>query len=370
MIELAKPHTALEKKYQQAILHIEKSELELAASLALELRTEESNYSSWLRRLIDLRIQLKSGISINDDWVTLPSESFLRGEYFFVCGLSAFHFKNWKAGSEYFQKAFQVFSEAQVDLKACLSLYNCFIGKINHSEIAPVDQVTELEAIKKEASKRKVDRVVALADRQLGYIYVSMERFHAAYRYILSACKNLSSCPKSDRDLIILIRAYIEHKLKLDLESQASLEELVEPFDPRVQYSMAVVRYLIDNEHRTPPADNEYEVIDPFFQELLSKKAKSSSPQRRFIWNKKTGVLSDTDQHNYVKVKPYKLEAQLIQLLMSEPRSKATLISCLYPVAGSRLLTENKLHRLVSRVNHRSPGLIVFQDKLYRLKKL
>jgi DNA-binding SARP family transcriptional activator len=59
------------------------------------------------------------------------------------------------------------------------------------------------------------------------------------------------------------------------------------------------------------------------------------------------------------------MEGRVLRLLTEQPRSKAYLCEVLWPEECENTALDNRLHRVISRLNKRVPGLIVLRDGVY-----
>ena len=105
------------------------------------------------------------------------------------------------------------------------------------------------------------------------------------------------------------------------------------------------------------------------FDKLLSvSNSESRKEIAKWQWTLKTGLLTSPNKALQLEIKPSSLEGRLIRILCQEKASKTLLIETLWPSQSETSLMDNRLHRMISRLNKKLGELIDFDGKYYRLK--
>ena len=355
--------------YDLALKALECGQLSNAATLSSKFRDSFEQDERILHSLINRRLQFKTGNFECDELLELPKSPRLRAEYFFVLGLSAFNTTNWSKGSEFFLKAKVHYAECQLTERSLLCAYNALIGTINNSSYEPEDLIADLNKLSIECKTANAHKILGLVNRQLAYEYIDLKRFHAAKKFAQMSEESLvSNAPKSDRDLSLLALAIALLNTNQESEALASLEEVINPVEPRVEWPLAVTEYLLGRNKQRPNKKN-YDFIDPFFESVLDQDSAVESDYEfsGVHWNFESGQFIDPQNKFLFKVRTSSLEYKLLSLLKEKSKSRNFLIECLYPGSENNSLVNNRLHRLVSRINKRLDNMIDYKSGMYSL---
>lgn len=354
--------------YIKALNALEKGNFETAAKLTALFRDPRGYEEGILHRLINIRLQLKIGNFDNDLNITPPKSTSLKAEYLFVLGLQSFNNSDWKQGAEYFNEASILYNQIEKFERKLLCQYNSLIGTINEKKYDQKEVIQDLLKLCLESKTVGTDRILGLAQRQLSYEYLSLNKFHASKKYALHAVENLSSGPKSDRDLALCTLAITNSKLQHMDESLSAIEEILDPVEPRVEWPLAVTKFLCGLTLKQPLKEN-FKTLDPFFESVLSAIRPAAKTQTSFklAWDISTGLFRSSSGEELFKLRNNSLEHKLLFSLINKPCSKTLLIEMLYPGNESQELVNNRLHKLISRVNKRFPNIVLYRNSQYCL---
>jgi len=348
--------------YDEALAALKAGDLESASLLIHDFSSGDNSSADALvlKWLIQTRIRLKSNLEIEEHLPPIaPGDPYLRADIYFVMGLIHFHHSRWEEGSLCFSQSASHFAVAGSSHRRLFSMYNCHIGLVNagHSQRK---LGASLDLLEREARIAKDNQILALAFRQRSYDFFSANRYEAASRYAKRALRyfSLSKASKSDRHLTLLLDALIESKRQRNHASKASFEEVFGELDPRVEYSQAVVAHLLWPNDFARPRINDFPVSDFFFESQLQ--SFPTSPQKVQKISKSVISVART-------LRPSGMESKVLKLLCRAPQTKAQLVASLYDAAGDKQLVDNRLHRLISRLNQRNPGMISLKNGRYSL---
>lgn len=355
------------QSYLEAVQNLTRGDLDKTAEQIRNFR--KSPQSNDVRQLISARLSLKtSGQEL------LPStdqkkndDSFIRAEKLFVRGLECFHNSRWAEGCEAFETAAQHYPLSVVPKKTALAKFNAFIGFINaHLDLENEKQILLLQELLKIAVHFENLEVEALIGRQKSYCFAAMQRFHASLFEAERALQIFDSCGShSDRQLTLICAADAALELGEKVKALSYLESVVEPIEARVRFSFDFMRWrlgLMDCLDRT-----NYSYICPHFSErcdVLAKNTVSSD----WAWDSRSGHFVHGKRDVDLVIRPQCLEGKMLSLLTLGAESKISLCEKLWPEYSDVEHLDNRLHRLVCRLNKKLRGSIHFDGRVYRLQ--
>ncbi len=347
--------------YEIALSALKSGDLEKTSRLIREWRTEDGAAhvdAPVLRWLMQTRMQLKSGLPIEEySPPHPPRDPYLTADIPFVLGLVDFHHGKWIAGAVHFAESARLFLATGATHRYLFSLYNRHIGLVNSDFPPPPEALDELIRL---ALTHADSRILLLAYRQKAYDFYWAGKFEAASRYAKRALRSgaRTESARSDTQLILLLHALIELKRRRPRAARADWEEIPDQVDPRVDFARAVVAHFLGEK---PILEGQnFPVRDPFFERVLKK----SDLESARIPKKATEAY----QRFASSLRPRGMESRILRLLERGPKSKAHLVESLYGPAGEPKLVDNRLHRLVSRINNKRRGLISFEKGHYHLQ--
>jgi hypothetical protein len=122
------------------------------------------------------------------------------------------------------------------------------------------------------------------------------------------------------------------------------------------------------------PVLSSFSTLPPGWKEKFERLSRSTEadetkPPPRFIWEIENGVVRwEADDAPGLLFRAESLEGKLVRLLAQSKMSKHLLIEALWPEHVSVHHIDNRLHRLIGRINKKfGVKLVVFDGNFYRL---
>lgn len=392
--------------YNQILSLIEKGFYEEASQRLREIRkgmqlpssNTEDNTLHVFSILLSSRIAMKGGLlpdHIHHIQTQSIKDDFLRGEINFVKGLYYFNQSKMKEGAECFLEAYKNFKASTKPERMGLARYNYIIGKSYEPNIDPHWLFTELRELESEIQGEKNHKLHGVILRQKSYLYKEQGRYQAAKTEALASISLLEiHGAHSDYHLALLNLVDISLELKDQTAAEEALERVMPPFDPRVAFPLSyfqhrlkitpldfsiqkfscphfLMRYkdwqssqplqaMMPTPVKTSLRSNESEL-----PQVQSNLESTESSLTHWKWNSSMGVLHSTSQT--FSFKKHSMEKKLVDNIFAEPISKELLSERLWPGFSEVKLLDNRLHRLISRVNKKIGGHIQLQAGKYFL---
>lgn len=348
----------------------------------VEMPTVREQDRLWhtLSILLSSRIAMKGGHSpdhLESIDLSQIQEPFLAGEVAFVKGLYYFTQNKMEKGADSFYHASQQFELAQKSERQWIAYYNYLIGKSHSPSIDSHWLFTELRFLEAKTQATSQYKILGLVLRQKSYLYKEMGKLVAARVDGLKAVDLLELYgAHSDYQLGLLNLVDINLELENETDATEWFERLLPPFDPRIQFPYHFYSHRLGREPLTLLAINK--ACPHFHSRYLHWKQKqpeasSNAVSNRVIattprgdaWDSTSGQLRINNED--FDFKPNSMESKLIDSLFPGLISKELLCERLWPGYSQLHLLDNRLHRLVSRVNKKLRGRIVCQKGQYSL---
>lgn len=331
-----------------------------------------------VRRLITIRLSMKRGDpGENVSWLNFPvkENSWLMAEKLLAQAHWNYHLQLFDEGTKLFQEAAKKFEPLKMHGREFVSTFNSIIGEINGSNaLTPQMQLEKLRAlelkVKPHSDDKDCARVQALIYRQKAHAFEDLNRLHASLEEISKAILVFELIgPASDYHLALLHAADISLDIKDEFKARAFFEYIITPVDARVEFPMAFVNWRLGGEL---PDKKNFSIlpggwIEKF--EKLSSSSQLSNTGSEWTWIQTTGVISGDTLENSLVIKPASLEGRLIRILAQEKATKNFLIEALWPQQSEVHLVDNRLHRMISRLNKKLNNSILYDGKYYSLHK-
>jgi tetratricopeptide (TPR) repeat protein len=345
-----------------------------------EMRKNESDRAlENIRRLISARIAIRKGASADElTWLeALTSDSSWFGaEAQFVLGLNDFHAERFFEGRQRFEIAKEKFMEMRRIDRAALAEYNAFIGRVREGALAgAAEQIAELSLIANRLSGQDdlgSKRVLAMVRRQKAHAYEDEGHLNASLKEIIAAIRIFADTgPVSDHHLALLHAADLCLDLDNKRRARIFLEHVIEPVENRVMFPLAFIKWRLGGDM---PVLSSFSTLPPGWKEKFERLSRSTEadetkPPPRFIWEIENGVVRwEADDAPGLLFRAESLEGKLVRLLAQSKMSKHLLIEALWPEHVSVHHIDNRLHRLIGRINKKfGVKLVVFDGNFYRL---
>lgn len=360
------------RAYEQLRCLVNESNFEQAAERLRVMRDAEfgrSPFDSIILKLISGRISLRSGQEPLDSLLIDPDEvpePFFMAELHLLRGYSFFNQAKYQEGAKDFCKAAEIYSGLELYQRSHTAEYNFIVGLENSEMLSSFQLLKRLKVLEKKAFTRQDIKNLGNTQRQISYIYADQGKWNRALEEVLSAKKYLlDSGAKADFDLAICQQALCLAMLSRVQEAGLALEEILSPIDSRVLFPRDFVKAEIEGLEIN---SQDYAVVSSYWRNRSKALSREASKQDgcELVWDKKYSLLYDRGE-NSKPLKAKSLEGRLIQLLTSNGQSKPVLCEQIWPEHCETEHLDNRLHRLVSRINQKWPGLIQFDGQNYSL---
>jgi tetratricopeptide (TPR) repeat protein len=371
---------------------IEKIYLGLYEDASVDIRNlREQNTLEWnaewslMQNLLAARVALKSGLipeNIATLETSLNTSAFLSGEINMLKGIVNYQSGNLKEGREYFAQAQKFFQNSTHKSKELLCWYNLLIGDTHLMKKSLHEFLIEFRKLELEAESIAQYRILGLVYRQKSYLYKENNKINAAFHEAEKSIKYLELyCAASDFHLGLLNITEILIELGQSESAKSYYEMILEPLDRRVQFPKAYVESRL---FKNPISEENQDQSCPHFLGRHSLWLSRQNESQQLDLSVVTGhnsskveelvVVSSDHEKLYVQLnntrlalKRYCLESKLIEILKSGPQSKLLICEKLWPEYSDTHHLDNRLHRLVSRINKKIEGLVLYSAKTYKL---
>lgn len=362
--------------YQNILEMIYAGSYEQAAAAIRQLR--EQNSVIWdsdlalMQNLLATRIALKSGNIPNVDGlsVSIETDNFLAGEVYLVKGITQYQSGNMAEGMAHYWSAKKYFEKSGHKDKELMAWYNHLIGDTHVVTRSLQEQLQMFRAIEVEADQYAQKRILGLVHRQKSYFYKEEERYNAA---LLEAEKSIYFLElygaASDYHLGLLNAAELCIELQIPAQAKKYFEMILPPIDKRVQFPIAFIESRLNNsEVNTSQIAQSCPHFLYRYELWKSKKVpKEQVSTDDLYWTDHEDSVEIQFKGKTLSLKKNMLEYKLIEMLAVGPHPKSLICEKLWPEYSDVQHLDNRLHRLISRMNKKSEGLITYSEKLYKL---
>lgn len=332
-----------------------------------------------IRRLIATRLSMKRGDpGDNTLWISMPvpEESWIAAEKSLVQGHWNYHLQQFQEGIECFEESERRFKKLEMSCREFVSAFNVIIGEVSGSkELLPLDQLEKLRALELRVlpymEKQDCARVQAMIYRQKAHAFEDLNRFHASLEEITKAIAIFElNGPISDYQLAVLHAADIYLDLKENFKARAFFEYVTPPVDARVEFPLAFISWRLGGRL---PDKQKFSVMPSGWKEKFDKLKRESEnndteKKLQWSWSRKTEKLIAPHLDKPLVIKLVSLEGRLLRLLIQQKATKNLLIETLWPMQSDSQLLDNRLHRMISRLNKKLDNVISYDGKYYSLK--
>jgi tetratricopeptide (TPR) repeat protein len=378
------------RAYRSLLDLLEGGDCEAAAARLRDLRVPESSSTATevMRRLVAVRLALKQSLAREDlpeRAMVVAEAPWLMAEWDFVKGLECFHAGAFAKGATYFARAELSFDRLGMHSRAFLASYNAQIGRTYASETQAHDTelraMTSLQGRAKEAlaeagpDSANIRKVLAMIHRQKAAIFETAStsespRLNAALNELDRAIEIFEiDGPRSDYHLTLLHAADLSLDLGDEKAARTYFEYVLPPLDTRVEFPHAFLVWRLRGRTEEPLDLDSFTLVPPVWKEryegLRSKALATARPA--FTWDPMSGRLLGPSSNQRWTLRGASLEGALVRLLTKGSASKARLIETLWPESSELETLDHRLHQLVSRLNRKIPGLVIFDGHHYRL---
>ncbi len=363
------------EEYKIAVGWLEKGLYEKVSEF---LRVKKGD-GSILARLLKFRLQLKNGCQ-NLDPSLLRShlkemDLYTSAEAYFVLGLYGFQALDFQFGSDSFFKAASLYKQLGEARRELMSLFNSIIGKVNLRPDGSLDEYFDaLQDLERLARHYDEKRMVGIVRRQKSYFYLSLGKPFAALVEIVEALPLLELyCPKSDFHLALLHAADCALDAEKNDEARAWFEKVLPALDHRIEFPYAFIRARLENGTVHP---SRFPIVIPHwkkrFDKVMKPKTDLSSHIAILVCASSDGsepefYFGSTTKEPHWRIKTRGLEGRLLALLRTGKHSRNLLIERLWPEEFGQTLLDNRLHRLISRVNKKVVQAVQFDGSSYSI---
>ncbi len=325
----------------------------------------------WMRRLLAARLALKTNresvsqeLFVGD--LAKLSEP-LKAEIFFVRGLAHFERAEFSEGVRSFENAIPLYRSLGNAYREILSSFNAIAGAECAGEIDEQLEISKLVALGFRAralatQDPRCERFAFAAEREKSFLAQREGNLAAAQNSISKARTYYEQFgPLSDLHICLLQEADIALDQKNSGLALSTYQLVREPVDPRVSFPKAYIAWRLGLGEK--PIPSEYLMV-PTWQKKIQKPTQIKT---RSIWDLSSSSLSIDGNQYFLKADS--LEAKLLSLLAESRRSKELLCTSLWPEYAESAHIENRLHRLISRLNKKIPQLIQWTGGYYSLRQ-
>jgi tetratricopeptide (TPR) repeat protein len=378
--------------YQNILSMIYRGLYEEAAAEIRILRSQNSMLwspeLSLMQQLLAARIALKSGFipeNVEEIQISHQTSAFLAGEIFIVKGIVHYQVGKMAEGIVAYGEAQKYFAKTEYKDKELICYYNVLIGESHLSKKILSDELYEFRQLQIVAEKYLQNKILGLVYRQKSYLYKEHNKLNAALAEAEKSIPFLELyCAVSDFHLGLLNIVEILIELNAQNEAHKYYEMLIEPFDKRVQFPKAFIESRLFNQ---PIATVNNEQSCPHFLQrfqLWNSKVNNTNPtssedpsnQNSLIVSQPIDKIEIQNEgqkihilfnNKKISLKRNCLETKLIETLQKGPQTKNLICEKLWPAYSETYHLDNRLHRLISRINKKINGLILYSARTYRL---
>lgn len=331
----------------------------------------------FVRRLITVRLSMKRGDpGDNISWLKLDKhkDSWIFAERMLVEGHWNYYLQLYDVGIQCFLEAEKCFKNLKMDSREFVSAFNAIIGEISGPKnLAPQDQLEKLRSLELKVlshlDKPDCSRVLAMIYRQKAHAFEDLNRLHASLEEISKAIPIFElNGPLSDYHLALLHAADICLDLDNQFKAKSFFEYVISPVDVRVEFPLAFIKWRLGG---LIPDKIFFSIlpggwIDKF--EKLSLGVAGQIVISEWKWDLITGDLINPSSSKTINIKLASLEGRLLKMLSQERATKNLLIETLWPEQNEAHLLDNRLHRLISRLNKKIDESVIYDGKYYTLQ--
>lgn len=367
----------IKKEFYQTILElIYAGAYDQAAGEIRQLR--EKNSQMWdselalMQNLLAARIALKSGNipdSVDNLTISIETDNFLAGEVYLVKGITRYQAGKMTEGMNDYLTAKKYFEKSGHKDKELMAWYNHLIGGTHVSDRPLRDYLQIFRDIEVEAEKYSQNRILGLVRRQKSYFYKEHRKFHAALHEAERSIPYLELyCAASDYHLGLLNISEILIEIEQKNEAKKYYEMILQPIDKRVQFPFAFIEArLFDKDVDTTNIIQSCPHFVYRYELWRTAISVSDKVENKLVLIDKDDSVQIQFNGKILALKKNVLEFKLIEILASGPHSKNLICEKLWPEYSDVHHLDNRLHRLISRVNKKIDGLILYSDKSYKL---
>ncbi len=357
---------------------VEQGLYEKAAARARALRGITSHDWNTLRILISARVAIKTLGKVGEDVYSAldPAQTrdpFLRGELHFARGLHHFHQGDFSSGAAEFSEGQRAYHASKNLERELLCAYNVYSGSVNAGTLSdPVECLAELRDLERLASIAKNKKILGIVFREKSDHLQSLGKLLAAAESAAQSVRLLElHGAKSDYHLALIQAADVECDQGRQALALTLVDRIVPPVDQRVEFALQMIKARL--ELLPCPALPEFCVASDRRKWLRTFGDISTTTIPVITWNLKNQILALGEEINKetrpIKIKDSSLEGKLLKTLASGPMSKSRLAESLWPEHCGKAHLDNRLHRLLSRFNHKTSGLVKFDGHRYHLQR-
>jgi tetratricopeptide (TPR) repeat protein len=370
---------------------VEKIYRGLYEEASVEIRSlREKNSFIWnakwslMQTLLAARIALKSGqIPENIDSLEPSVETplFLAAEIYMLKAIVLYQSGRLKEGINYYMQARSCYQSTGHKNKELLCQFNILIGETHVVKKSLHDFLQDFRLLQAEAESCGQFRILGLVYRQKSYLYKEDGKINAALFEAEKSMRYLELyCAASDFQLGLLNIAEILLELEMTSEAKKYYEMLLEPIDRRVLFAKTYIEMRLFGsslneefrEQSCPHFLQRYAFWQSRFNLPAYQQGSELTEQEDLQVDRL--VLSSDSEKLYIKLKDqclalrrHCLESKLIEILKQGPQSKALICEKLWPEYSDTHHLDNRLHRLISRINKKVDGLVLYSSKTYKL---
>lgn len=332
-----------------------------------------------IRRLLAIRLAMRRGDPTETtDWLDLetPAQSWLHAEKLFVSGYIAYQNKQPEEMIRRFAAAANEFKTLGMLDRSFLAAFNSFIGYLERENpISLQEQMNRLRGLESMMHPFRDDpacgRILALVYRQRAHAFEDDRRLHAALEEVTRAIA-IFQLHGSQKDYHMGLLHAADLALDLGDVNRARCfnEYVIGPVDSQVEFPLAYIGWRLGG---ALPHYGAFTFVPLNWKEKFERlrnqenKGDSTETASGWIWNLEENILSSADNQVPIRLKPSGMEARLLKILMKEKVTKSYLIEIFWPEKSEIGYLDNRLHRLISRLNQKA-DLVQFDGKRYGLK--
>ncbi len=380
--------------YQKTLSHIEKSQFEPAAFLLRKVRKTQLTDYTWCysHALLAARLALKSGHLQIDDALKDPSAApsvYFRAEAHFVHALASLMQCELPMARVHLLQAAEIYRSIELKERELLCRYNLLVcdPELLTQAIDNELQMDQMRALEQECRLAATNRILSLVLRQKSYLYFDQGLFKAALAEIEKALvfSELEGA-KSDYHIALIHAADCSLELGLTDRAEMFLEYIPVIIDARIEFPLAYVKAKKKSQLLEPDLFRSvqpqwmqrYKAYEAKVENILgfglpkngrSEFAPTEIPQSEIQWNFATGEITDETGARRCRVKTGSLEGRLLAILANGKITKRLMGERLWPEYSETAQIDNRVHRLISRLNHKTKNIVAFDGQFYHLKR-
>ncbi len=368
--------TLIEKGfYEQASLKLR----DVRKRIELPTLTEKERTWHTLSILLSSRIALKGGLKpdhIEGIDIASIKDPFLIGEVCFVKGLYYFNQAKMAEGANSFLTASQAFDACGKTERQWIARFNFLIGKSHQPNIDTHWLFTELRELEVAVQQGENNKLLGLILRQKSCLYKELGRIHAAKTDGIRAVSLLElHGAQSDYQLALLNMVDISLEQNELQEAHDYIDRVLTPLDPRVVFPYSFYKHRLNGTplaltakvNSCPHFLSRFDLWEREQPKPITEMPSLNDASEAIIWNATVGELKVNSKMFSFKVGS--METKLLNNIYSAPVSKELLSERLWPGFAQIHLLDNRLHRLISRVNKKLGGLIQYHKGQYFLSE-